>query len=374
VADGGTDSGGSNGPNEVVRLTDVASKGTEPTPILHLPSGPIHNAGTLRFGPDGKLYVSTGDNDQGSRATDLNSVAGKILRVNPDGSIPDDNPFAGQPGKQGAIWAYGLRNPYSFDFHPIGHTLIATENGPGDNDEVDVIARGANYGWPPTGYKYKAGVVDPIAVMNPPIAPTGTTFYTGNQIAMWKNDLFYCNYHQGQLRRIHLAPGTFDRMVFEEVVKQGCTLDVATGSDGALYYTDAKNIYRLRQPDAEVLPVVVPAVVPSTNVNATPTEVLPAGTRPEDRDVNISLSEFKLEPSRTKVPAGSIRLLAENIGATPHALRIVGGGLDVATDSFGPGQSRSLQLVLPAGDYQLTCPLPGHTEQGMQASLSVVKQ
>jgi glucose/arabinose dehydrogenase len=372
VADGSAESGGSSGPNEVVRLTDVGNKGTELTPIMHLPSGAIHNGGTLRFGPDGKLYVTLGDNDQGTNAQDLNTLAGKMLRVNSDGSIPDDNPFVGQSGKQPAIWAYGLRNAYSFAFHPVGHTLLATENGPGDNDELDVIARGANYGWPPTGYKYKTGVVDPIAVMNPPIAPTSATFYVGDQIAIWKNDFFYCNYHQGQLRRVRLAPETFDRVIFEEVVTQGCTLDVATGPDGALYFTDSKGIYRIRQPGADVLPAVSPAAALAAGAPAAPTEVLAAGTRPEDRDVNITLSEYKLVPSRTTVPAGSIRLLAENVGAVPHALRIVGDGLDVSTDTFGPGQSRSLQIVLAAGTYRLICPLPGHTEQGMQASLTVL--
>jgi glucose/arabinose dehydrogenase/plastocyanin len=372
VVDGATESGGPNGPNEVVRLTDVANKGTQLTPILELPSGPIHNSGTLRFGTDGKLYVSLGDNNHPANAQDLSTLAGKILRVNPDGSIPNDNPFVGQPGKQGAIWAYGLRNPYSFAFHPVGHTLLAAVNGPGDNDELDMIARGANYGWPPTGYKYKPGVVDPIAVMNPPIAPSGSTFYTGDQIAIWKNDFFYCNYHQGQLRRVRLAPGSFDRVVFEEVVKQGCTLEVSTGPDGALYYTDSTGIYRIRQPGAHVLPAVRPVAAPAAGVNATPTEVLPAGTRPEDRDVNISLYEFKFVPSRTTVPAGTIRLLAENIGAVPHALRVVGNGVDVSTDAFGPGESRSLQVALAAGVYQLICPLAGHAEQGMQTSLTVV--
>jgi len=89
----GQDNGGPNGPNEVVRLTDVADKGSELTYILQdLPSAPIHNSGTLRFGPDGKLYVALGDNDQGSNAQDLGVLPGKILRVNADGSIPADNP------------------------------------------------------------------------------------------------------------------------------------------------------------------------------------------------------------------------------------------------------------------------------------------
>jgi YVTN family beta-propeller protein len=381
----GQDNGGPNGPNEVVRLTDVANQGTDLTPILRdLPSGPIHNSGQLRFGPDGMLYVSLGDNDQGSNAQDLGTLAGKILRVNPDGSIPTDNPFVGQPGKQPAIWAYGLRNLYSFDFDPLSHGLLATENGPGDNDELDVILKAANYGWPPTGYKYKAGVVDPIAVMNPPIGPTGMTFYTSNQISDWQNDWFYCNYHQGQLRRVRLAPQSRDRVVFEEIVKNGCSLSVATGPDGALYYSGLKSISRIHSSTAtNLLPVVAAAAAqqsaaisessPVAAATPAPTAApLPAGTRAEDRDVNVSLSEWKLQPSRTRVPAGSIRFLAENIGATQHVLRIVGKGMDVSTDNFGPGESRTITMMLPAGQYQLICPIAGHEQQGMVATLTVI--
>ncbi len=177
--------------------------------------------------------------------------------MNSDGSIPNDNPFVGQSGKQPAIWAYGLRNPFSFDFDPLSHRLLATENGPGDNDELDVITKAANYGWPPTGYKYKAGIADPIAVMNPPIGPTGMTFYTADQIPDWKNDWFYCNYHQGQLRRVRLAPESRDRVVFEEIVKNGCSLNVATGPDGALYYSGPKSISRIHSSAAvNLLPIV----------------------------------------------------------------------------------------------------------------------
>jgi glucose/arabinose dehydrogenase len=254
----GKEGGATSGPNAVVRLTDVNNKGTDLTPVLQdLPSGDIHNSGTLRFGPDGKLYVSLGDNDQGTYAQDLGTLPGKILRVDPSGSIPSDNPFVGDPGKQGAIWAYGLHNVYSFAFHPLGHQLVAVENGRGDNDALDLIVRGANYGWPAAGYKLKPGVNDPLAVMNPPIGPTGSTFYTGDQMPEWKNDWFYCNSDQGQLRRVRLAPGSFDRVVFEEVVKQGCSYDVVSGPDGALYYSDAKGIYRIRRSGgADVLPSV----------------------------------------------------------------------------------------------------------------------
>ena len=378
----GQDNGGANGPNEVVRLTDVADKGTDLTYILKdLPSAPIHNSGTIRFGPDGKLYVALGDNDQGSNAQDLGTLAGTILRVNADGSIPTDNPFVDQDGKQPAIWAYGLRNAFSFDFDPVGHGLFATQNGPGDNDELDVIVKGGNHGWPPSGYKYKPGIVDPIAVMNPPIGPTGMTFYTSDQIPDWRNDWFYCNYHQGQLRRVRLAPESRDRVVFEEVVKNGCSLNVANGPDGALYYSGPKGIYRIHSADAaNLLPAVasaaaVQAATPTPAPLLTPaaTEApLPAGTRAEDRDINISLMEWKLQPSRARVPAGQVRFLAEDTGDTQHALRIVGQGMDVSTDDFGPGQSRSITMVLPAGEYQLICPIPGHQQQGMSATITVV--
>jgi glucose/arabinose dehydrogenase len=265
--------GGTSGPNEILRLTDVDNKGTSVTPILRdLPSGDTHTSGALRFGPDGKLYVALGDNDKGTYAQDLTTLAGKILRVNPDGSVPDDNPFVGDPSRQGAIWAYGLHNPYSFAFHPVGHQLLSVDNGRGSSDALNLIVRGANYGWPPpAGAQSKpAGVTDPLASMSPAIGPTGSTFYTGDQMPDWKNDWFYCNAGQAELRRVRLAPGSFDRIVSEEVVKQGCSYDVVTGPDGALYYSDAKGIYRIRRTGAEVVPAVKMGAVPQPAAIETP--------------------------------------------------------------------------------------------------------
>jgi plastocyanin len=212
------------------------------------------------------------------------------------------------------------------------------------------------------------------------------TFYTADQIPDWKNDWFYCNYHQGQLRRVRLAPESRDRVVFEEIVKNGCSLNVATGPDGALYYSGPKSISRIHSSAAvNLLPIVTTsadqhptaAVDSAAAGQATPTPTpapLPAGTRAEDRDVNISLSEWKLQPSRNRVPAGQIRFLAEDTGATQHAFRIVGKGTDVSTDDFGPGDSRTITMVLPPGRYQLVCPIAGHEQQGMVATLMVVGQ
>lgn len=254
-------SGGGNGkgPNGVLRLTDVDNKGTDLRPVISdLPSAGSQNAAALRFGPDGKLYVAVADDDKGTNAQDLSTLAGKILRINPDGSAPADNPFADQAGKQAAIWAYGLHNAYSLAFHPLGSGLLAVESGEGQRDTLELIVRGGNYGWPaaPAGRSPTAPVVDPLAVIKPSIQPTGSTFYLGDQLAEWKDDWFHCDAVQKQLRRVHLAAQSFDRIAFEEVVKQGCSYDVATGPDGALYYSDAQGIYRILMPGSDALAAV----------------------------------------------------------------------------------------------------------------------
>ena len=262
------DANGGHGPNKLVRLTDDNNKGVDLTPILQgLPSVGTPSSGAVRVGPDGKLYVSVADDDRGSGAEDLDSLAGKILRINTDGSMPDDNPFGGQAKGQPAIWAYGFHDPATFAFDPVGHKLVVADNGVHDNDELDVVIRGASYGFPPAGFHNKPDAVDPIALLSPSIRTSGSTFYSGTQLGDWTGDWFSCDREQQQLRRVHLAPLSRDRVVFDEVVKQGCGYDVATGPDGALYYSDARGIYRIRAAGADVLPAVKQpdsaAVVPS---------------------------------------------------------------------------------------------------------------
>jgi len=234
---------GGPGPNGVVRLTDVNDAGTDLHPLLSkLPSQSGDNSGAIRFGPDGKLYIGLADDENGTNIKDLGSLAGKILRVNPDGSTPTDNPFVGQAGKLDAIWASGLHHPNSLAFEPTGHQLLAVDSLAGqDRDALQLIVRGSAVG-------------DPLAMIKPSIKPSGSTFYLGDQLPGWKNDWFYCDASQKQLRRVRLAAESFDRIVSEEVVKQGCTNDVATGPDGALYYSDAQGIYRIRMPSADALP------------------------------------------------------------------------------------------------------------------------
>ena len=133
--------------NQVLRIRAKGGKGVGFRVIVQAPasSSPYHNGGRILFGPDGKLYVFIGDGHDSTNAQDRTAnLQGKMLRIDPDGSVPADNPFAHNP-----IWSYGNRNSYGFTFDPKTHRLWQTENGPECNDEINVITKGENYGWGP---------------------------------------------------------------------------------------------------------------------------------------------------------------------------------------------------------------------------------
>ncbi len=108
-----------------------------------IPGARFHNGGRLKFGPDEKLYITTGDARDPNLSQETNSLAGKILRINPDGTIPKDNPFENSP-----VYAYGLRNPQGISWHPVSKELYASGHGPDRQDEINIILPGKNYGWP----------------------------------------------------------------------------------------------------------------------------------------------------------------------------------------------------------------------------------
>ena len=129
-----------------------------------IPAANIHDGGRIKFGPDGKLYLTTGETGQGSLAQDKLSLAGKILRLNPDGSIPDDNPFEGSP-----VYSFGHRNPEGLAWNPFNGLLYETEHGPSGeslqfaHDEINVIMPGGNYGWPNVmGYGDNPDYINPL--------------------------------------------------------------------------------------------------------------------------------------------------------------------------------------------------------------------
>ncbi len=225
----------------VVRFTDANSRGIDETVIIDgLPIGQsIHNAGRLAFGPDGKLYVSIGDTGDSNSSQDTGRLSGKILRYNPDGSVPGDNPISGSP-----VWAWGLRNTFGLAFAPDG-TLWATDNGDSGHDELDRISKGGNYGWPQVrGIAGDPRFVDPLASSGDDTwVPTGIAFLPTAAGA----DLFFCSYRRERLLRVS-ADSLSGHAVTPEDTGQPCAFDVTLGPDGALYLADLDAIRRWGQP------------------------------------------------------------------------------------------------------------------------------
>lgn len=233
-------------------------------------------ASRLLFGPDGKLYMTVGGAFQlrstADRAQDPGTHAGKLLRLNDDGTAPRDNPFVGRPGHLPEIFSMGHRNQLGLAFHPDTGRLWATENGPQGGDEANIIRPGANYGWPLASYsrRYSGAWVTgtpwrpefeaPEIVWWPSVAPSGAVFYAGERFPAWKGDLFVGALMVGR------TPGTghLERVVFnpdgQEIQREWLLSelkqrirDVQQGPDGHLYVlTEEERAFLLRiEPGAD---------------------------------------------------------------------------------------------------------------------------
>ena len=175
--------------NRVSRFTLNEKLENEFILLDNIPNARFHDGGRIKFGPDNKLYITTGDATNPSSAQDINSLAGKILRINKDGSIPEDNPFGNY------VYSYGHRNPQGLVWHPITNKLYASEHGPTRNDELNIIIKGGNYGWPSECNKVSNIYENPIRCYSEfTIAPSGIAFY--------KNDLYIASLRGTQLRKI----------------------------------------------------------------------------------------------------------------------------------------------------------------------------
>ena len=207
-----------------------------------------HFGSRLVFDQDNKLYITLGDRGQRFRAQDLNDHAGSVIRLNDDGSIPSDNPFVNQKGKQPEIYSYGHRNMQGAALNPLSGRLWTHEHGPQGGDELNIIEAGANYGWPVITYgkeygsgndigvgTHKAGMIQPIHYWVPSIAPSGMAFYSGDKFPDWKGDLFIGSLKFKLLVRLQLNG---DKVIAEQRLlknKLGRIRDVKNGPDGYLY-------------------------------------------------------------------------------------------------------------------------------------------
>ena len=238
----------------------------------------IHNGGAMHFGPDGKLYVAVGENSQGLVAQSLDNVFGKILRLNTDGTIPSDNPFADPSnGGRRAVWAFGLRNPFTFAFSRATGRLFINDVGENAWEEINEGSAGANYGWPvsegPTddpslrspfyAYQHDAGDVRGCAVTggdfyDPPQSQTATQFP-----AEFAGKYFFADFCGGWIRTLDASSGS------TEAFASGIPLpvDLKTGPDGRLYYlargsdslyeiiyTGTREPFVTRQPESQIVP------------------------------------------------------------------------------------------------------------------------
>jgi len=204
-----------------------------------IPVAQFHNGGRIRFGPDGMLYVGTGDARSPDTSQNINSLAGKILRITPEGDVPADNPISGNP-----TYILGIRNTQGFDW-VNDSTLWVTDHGPsGDlglygHDEVNVAQAGDNLGWS-TIYACEsaAGMIRPSLTWSEAAPPGGAAIYTGNQIPEWQGSLLIGTLRSEHLQRVVLAPS--GQVESHEVYLQGQygrLREVTMGPDGALYVT-----------------------------------------------------------------------------------------------------------------------------------------
>ena len=228
----------------IVRFKFDGGKFIEPKTIIEdIPAAPNHAGTRARFGPDGKLYITTGDATEKEIAQKTDSLGGKTLRLNDDGTVPQDNPFVGNKNYRPEIWTIGHRNAQGLDWSPEG-LMFQTEHGPsgfdgrGGGDEVNIVERGKNYGWATISHKEtKAGLESPLLEYTPACAPASGMFYTGAAFPEFKNNFFF-----GCLRGQRIIRVILDgrRVVRQENLleeKYGRIREISEAPDGSIWFT-----------------------------------------------------------------------------------------------------------------------------------------
>jgi len=214
--------------NKVIRITESNNKLEDAITIFDkIPGSVFTNGGFLKFGPDKKLYIGTGTvSDSSHLPQDLNSLSGKILRLNDDGTIPKDNPFPNSP-----IFSYGFRNPQGMDWDKQGNMYVA-ELGPEKNDEINLIKPGKNFGWPELECLGNEKFEGAVMCYDPGIEPGGILFYKGDSINL-ENSFVMTSLRAANLYQLDLEEGLKSQKSILSGV--GRIRDVVEGNDGSLY-------------------------------------------------------------------------------------------------------------------------------------------
>ncbi len=217
----------------------------------------IHFGSRIEFDGQGHIFVTIGERNERDKVQNMNNHLGKLLRFNEDLTVPKDNPLVGKKDSKPEIWSWGHRSPQGLTRHPETGEIYLVEMGPRGGDEVNLIKKGANYGWPEVTYgreyygprigiAQKEGVENPVVHWVPSISPSGSNFYSGTKFVNWKNNLFIGTLSGQHLRRLVIENG---KVTSQEELLSDLSMrirNVRTGPDGALYLsTDDGKIARL---------------------------------------------------------------------------------------------------------------------------------
>jgi len=250
--------------NRLIRFNASTDVGTDAHVLYQTTSlsEQLHVGGSIAFGPDGKLYFAIGDNGYPPNSQNLDNPHGKILRINKDGSIPADNPFYGQSGKKWEIWAYGLRNPWRFQFDKVTGRLYSADVGAGTWEEVNFIEKGKNYGWPSaegncTGCPY----VNPVYTYiheGDSSAVTGGPVYRGSMFpSSYVGKYFFGDYGRGFMKTLTLSADGKTGTPTDFDMQAGSVVDLKVDHDGSLYYITfyPSRLYRISYATDNHIPV-----------------------------------------------------------------------------------------------------------------------
>jgi len=236
-----------NGAEIITRVARLADDGNlltfDRVIIDNIPAARFHAGCRVQFGPDGMLYISTGDALNTALPQNPESLAGKILRLTPDGDIPADNPFPGSP-----VYSLGHRNPQGLDWDIENNRMYATEHGPsgfdgpGGGDEINLIVPGGNYGWPlGSHYDVPQGTLGPLIQFTPAEAPASALFYDGDALPFFKGNLFFGALRGEGLVQVIFSENNGGEIAVENVEKivtdVGRVRDVAMAPDGSIYFS-----------------------------------------------------------------------------------------------------------------------------------------